>query len=68
MKKEKFTYHLGNILRGFIAGKFCTDDAAWRNLSKQIDKCYPSEGGRKVYMYKEIPVKYQFTSGTGKSK
>lgn len=64
--KIKYSYHLGNILRGFVTGKYTSDEQAWKYLAREFDKIHPSEGGRKVYMYKEVPVKLEFTPGLKK--
>lgn len=66
MKKNR--YHLGNILRGFVYGEYTSDEKAWKALCKKFDEAFPSVGGRKVYLYMEVPVKYEFTPGTGKKK
>jgi len=66
MKKKMEKYVLGNILRGWFDGEFTSDEQAWKILSKQFDKAFPSENGRGVYMYKEVPVKNDFTKGLGK--
>jgi len=53
-------------LRGFICGAYTSDERAWKYLSAEFDKHYPSMNGRKVYMYKEVPIKNQFTKGSTK--
>ena len=68
MGKKKEKYVLGNILRGWVDGEFSSDEQAWKVLSKQFDKEFPSENGRGVYMYKEVPIKTDYTSGLKKSE
>lgn len=66
MKKKKEKYVLGNMLRGWFEGEFTSDEQAWKSLSRDFDKAFPSKGGRQVYMYKEVPVKVDFTKGLTK--
>ncbi|MFZ2992576.1 MAG: hypothetical protein WA061_02560 [Microgenomates group bacterium] len=63
MKNNKEKYVLGNILRGWVEGEFSSDEGAWNALAKQFDSLFPSENGRRVYMYKEVPVKSDCTIG-----
>ena len=48
------SYELGNCLRGFIGGRFETDDEAWDALSAEFNERYPSRGGREVVLSKSI--------------
>lgn len=57
MKKELHQYRLGNILRGYVEGKFASDKSAWYYLSRQFDKLFPSSEGRRVHMEKIIQIK-----------
>lgn len=50
------SYELGNCLRGFIGGKFESDDEAWDALSAEFNERYPSRGGREVVLTKAIRV------------
>lgn len=50
-------YLLGNILRGFVEGYFNSEEKAWSELCDAFNKMFPSENGRGVFMYKEVPVK-----------
>lgn len=50
-------YVLGNMLRGWIKGNFNSPKIAWESLTKQFNEMYPSESGREVYMFKEVPIK-----------
>jgi hypothetical protein len=57
MKPIKEDYFLGNLLRGFVNGSFSSAETAWNSLTKEFEKRFPSEGGREVYMYKEVSIK-----------